>query len=175
MNVLGDSMTIRVLLVDDHPVVRAGLHAVLETESDLEVVGEASGGVRGIELARELRPEVMVTDLLLPDVDGVVVTRSVRAELPGTQVIILTSLGEESASVVLAIRAGAIGYVVKHTCERSSTSSACRAVRKLRSRRYGPRCSRSINFWLPEPRRRLPASTHPLHLKKGLGYAVALD
>jgi len=107
-------MTIRVLLVDDHPVVRAGLHAVLETESDLEVVGEASGGVRGIELARELRPEVMVTDLLLPDVDGVVVTRSVRAELPGTQVIILTSLGEESASVVLAIRAGAIGYVVKN-------------------------------------------------------------
>ena len=107
-------MTIRVLLVDDHPVVRAGLRALLETESDLEVVGEAGAGMAAISLARKLRPNIVVTDLLLPDVDGVAVTQGIRAELPDTQVIVLTSVGEEDASVVRALRAGAIGYVVKN-------------------------------------------------------------
>jgi DNA-binding NarL/FixJ family response regulator len=107
-------MTIRVLLIDDHPVVRAGLRALLETESDLEVVGEADAGMPAISLARKLRPNIVVTDLLLPDVDGVAVTQSIRAELPDTQVIILTSVGEEDASVVRAVRAGAIGYVLKN-------------------------------------------------------------
>jgi DNA-binding NarL/FixJ family response regulator len=106
-------MTIRVLLVDDHPVVRAGLRALLEAEPDLEVVGEADGGVPAISLARKLRPNVVVTDLLLPDVDGVAVTQSIRAELPDTQVVVLTSVSEEDASVVRAVRAGAIGYVLK--------------------------------------------------------------
>ena len=107
-------MTIRVLLIDDHPVVRAGLRAHLETESDIEVVGAADAGMPAISLARRLRPDIVVTDLLLPDVDGVAVTQSIRAELPATQVIILTSVGEEDASVVRAVRAGAIGYVLKN-------------------------------------------------------------
>jgi NarL family two-component system response regulator LiaR len=107
-------MTIRVLLIDDHAVVRAGLRALLETELDLDVVGEAGGGMAGISLARKLRPNVVVTDLLLPDVDGVAVTQSIRAELPNTQVVILTSVSEEDASVVRAVRAGAIGYVLKN-------------------------------------------------------------
>jgi DNA-binding NarL/FixJ family response regulator len=107
-------MTIRILLIDDHPVVRAGLRALLETESDLEVVGEAGDGMSAINLAPKLRPDIVVTDLLLPDVDGVAVTQSIRAELPDTQVIILTSVGEEDASVVRAVRAGAIGYVLKN-------------------------------------------------------------
>src|SRR5919198_2641786 len=105
-------MTMRVLLVDDHPVVRAGLRALLEAESDLEVVGEAAGGMSAINLARRLRPDIVVTDLLLPDVDGVVVTQTIHAELPDTQVIVLTSVSEEDASVVQAVRAGAIGYVL---------------------------------------------------------------
>jgi DNA-binding NarL/FixJ family response regulator len=106
-------MTIRVLLIDDHPVVRAGLRALLETELDFEVVGEADAGVPAIGLARKLRPNVVLTDLLLPDVDGVAVTESIRAELPDTQVVILTGASEEDASVVRAVRAGAIGYVLK--------------------------------------------------------------
>src|SRR5438105_4812854 len=106
-------MTIRVLLIDDHPVVRAGLRALLETESDVEVVGEAAGAVSGISVARRLRPDVVVTDLLLPDGDGVAVTQSILAELPGTQVVVLTSASEDDVSVVRAIRAGAIGYVLK--------------------------------------------------------------
>ena len=107
-------MSIRVLLIDDHPVVRAGLRALLETESDLEVVGEADGGIPAISLARKLRPNIVLTDLLLPDVGGVAVTQIIRAELPDTQVVILTSVSEEDASVVRAVRAGAIGYVLKN-------------------------------------------------------------
>jgi DNA-binding NarL/FixJ family response regulator len=106
-------MTIRVLLVDDHSVVRAGLRALLESESDLEVVGEAENGARAISQSRKLRPDVVVTDLLLPDMDGVAVTQTVRTELPRTQVIVLTSVSDDDAFVVRAIRAGAIGYVVK--------------------------------------------------------------
>lgn len=107
-------MTIRVQLVDDHPVVRAGLRALLDAESDLEVVGEAEGGLPAISLARRLRPDILLTDLLLPDIDGVAVTQSIRADLPDTQVVVLTSVSEEDASVVRAIRAGAIGYVLKN-------------------------------------------------------------
>ena len=106
-------MTIRVLLLDDHPVVRTGLRALLQAESDLEVVGEAGDGRCAISLARKLRPDVLLTDLLLPDLDGVAVTHSIRAELPDTQVVVLTSVDEEDAAVVRAVRAGAIGYVVK--------------------------------------------------------------
>jgi DNA-binding NarL/FixJ family response regulator len=106
-------MTIRVLLIDDHPVVRAGLRAVLETESDLEVVGEADSGGHAVSLTHTLRPDIVLTDLLLPDVDGVAVTQRIRADLPETQVLILTSVDEEDASVVRAVRAGAIGYVLK--------------------------------------------------------------
>jgi len=106
-------MPIRVLLIDDHPVVRAGVRALLETESDLEVVGEADHGTCAIDLARKLRPNVVLTDLLLPDVDGVAVTQSIRTELPDTHVVVLSSVSEDDSSVVRAIRAGAIGYVVK--------------------------------------------------------------
>ena len=106
-------MTIRILLIDDHSVVRAGLRAVLEAEPDLEVVGEAASGERAVNLARRLRPDVVLTDLLLPDMDGISVTQSVRADLPETQVVILTSVSDQDASVVRAVRAGAVGYVLK--------------------------------------------------------------
>jgi NarL family two-component system response regulator LiaR len=106
-------MSIRVLLVDDHPVVRAGLSRVLAAEADIDVVGEADAGEHAISLARMLQPDVIVTDLLLPDLDGVAVTERVRAELPGIQVLILTSVDEEDAAVVRAVRAGAIGFIVK--------------------------------------------------------------
>ena len=106
-------MTIRVLLVDDHTIVRRGLRAVIESEADLEVVGEADGGMPAISLARRLCPDVVVTDLLLPDLDGVAVAQRIRAELPDTQVVVLTSMSEEDGWVVRAIRAGAIGYVLK--------------------------------------------------------------
>src|SRR5215469_687872 len=107
-------MTVRVLLVDDHPVVRAGVRALLDAETDLEVVGEAGSGVHAIDLLRTLRPEVAVVDLLLPDMDGVAVTERVRREIPETKVLILTSLVEEEFSIARAVRAGAVGYVLKN-------------------------------------------------------------
>jgi DNA-binding NarL/FixJ family response regulator len=106
-------MTIRILLVDDHPIVRNGVRAVLEAESDLEVVGEAETGTRAVSLAHRLRPDVVVTDLLLPDIDGVAVTQRIRADLAQTQVVILTSADQENGSVGNAVHAGAIGYVLK--------------------------------------------------------------
>ena len=107
-------MNIRVLLIDDHPVVRAGLRALLETEPGIEVVGESGDGTSAISLARRLRPNLVLTDLLLPTIDGVALTEMIRAQLPDTQVVVLTSVSEEDASVVRAIRAGAIGYVLKN-------------------------------------------------------------
>jgi DNA-binding NarL/FixJ family response regulator len=108
-------MTIRVLLVDDHAVVRAGLRAVLEAELDLEVIGEAATGAAAVRLAQRLRPDVVVTDLLLPELDGIAATQRIRAELPETQVIILTSVSEDDSSVIRAVQAGAIGYVMKNS------------------------------------------------------------
>jgi DNA-binding NarL/FixJ family response regulator len=109
------TMAIRVLLVDDHAVVRAGLRAVLEDQPDVEVIGEADNGAAAVRVARKLRPDVVVTDLLLPEVDGIAATQIIRTELPQTQVVILTSVSEDDASVVRAVRAGAIGYVHKNS------------------------------------------------------------
>jgi DNA-binding NarL/FixJ family response regulator len=147
-------MTIRVLLIDDHPVVRAGLRALLDTESDLEVVGEADAGMPAISLARKLRPNIVVTDLLLPDVDGVAVTQSIRAELPDTQVIILTSVGEEDASVVRAVRAGAIGYVLKN----ADTDVLVQTIRSAAEGKVhlSPRVAARLMQEMRSPRNQLP-------------------
>jgi DNA-binding NarL/FixJ family response regulator len=105
-------MAIRVLIVDDHSVVREGLRMFLVR--DLEVVGEALDGAEALQQARQLRPDVVVMDLLMPVMDGITATRAIRRELPETEVLALTSV-LESASVVDAIRAGAIGYLLKDT------------------------------------------------------------
>ncbi len=107
-------MVIRVLIVDDHSVVREGLRMFLARDPDLEVAGEAADGAKAIEQARRLRPDVVVMDLLMPILDGMAATRAIRSELPETEVLALTSVLER-ASVVEAIRAGAIGYLLKDT------------------------------------------------------------
>ncbi len=107
-------MAIRVLIVDDHSVVREGLRMFLVRDPDLEVVGEALDGAEALQQARQLRPDVVVMDLLMPVMDGITATRAIRRELPETEVLALTSV-LESASVVDAIRAGAIGYLLKDT------------------------------------------------------------
>jgi DNA-binding NarL/FixJ family response regulator len=107
-------VTIRIVLVDDHPVVCAGVRALLDAEFDLEVVGEADSGGRAIDLARRLRPDVVIADFLLPDMDGITVTESLRCGLPETQVVILTSTPEEEFPIARAVRAGAAGYMSKN-------------------------------------------------------------
>lgn len=105
---------IRVLLVDDHTVVRRGLRLVFELEDDLEVVGEAADGQEALARVAELRPDVVVMDLLMPIMNGVEATRAIRAEYPDVEVVALTSVLEDRM-VVDAVEAGAAGYLLKET------------------------------------------------------------
>lgn len=107
-------MAIRVLLADDHRVVLEGLHMFLGRDPELAVVGEANDGAEAVHLARQLRPDVVLMDLLMPVLDGVAATTAIRKELPETEVIALTSV-LESDLVVGAVQAGAIGYLLKDT------------------------------------------------------------
>ena len=107
-------MAIRVLLADDHSVVREGLHMFLGRDPDLEVVGEAADGVEAVALAHELHPDVVLMDLLMPVMDGIAATAAIREELPEIEVVALTSVLESDA-VVSAVKAGAIGYLLKDT------------------------------------------------------------
>ena len=107
-------MAIRILIVDDHSVVRQGLRMFLRLDPELEIVGEAANGAEALRLARELQPDVVLMDLLMPVMDGVTATAAIRRELPQTEVIALTSVLEDS-SVFGAVRAGAIGYLLKDT------------------------------------------------------------
>ena len=107
-------MTIRVLIADDHSVVRQGLHMFLAADPELEIVGEARDGAEALRLARQHRPDVVLMDLLMPVMSGIAATALIRRELPDTEVVALTSVLED-ASVVEAVRAGAIGYLLKDT------------------------------------------------------------
>jgi NarL family two-component system response regulator LiaR len=106
-------MTIRVLIADDHSVVRQGLRAFLEGDRGLEIVGEARNGAEAVGQAQRLRPDVILMDLLMPEMDGLAATQAIRRELPDTEVVALTSVLEDAA-VVGAVRAGAIGYLLKN-------------------------------------------------------------
>lgn len=107
-------MTIQILLVDDHSVVRQGLRMFLSLDTELEVVGEAADGAEAVELAHQLKPDVVLMDLLMPRMDGIAATAVIRRELPDTEVIALTSVLEDE-KVIGAIKAGAIGYLLKDT------------------------------------------------------------
>jgi NarL family two-component system response regulator LiaR len=105
---------IRVLIADDHSVVRQGLRMFLKLDPDIEIVGEVATGEEALQLARELLPDVVLMDLLMPGMGGVAATGMIRSELPDVEVIALTSVLDDEA-VTGAIRAGAIGYLLKNT------------------------------------------------------------
>lgn len=117
-------MTIRILLVDDHSVVRQGLKMFLGLDPDLEVVGEASNGVEGIEQVQKFQPDVVLMDLLMPVMDGITAIQQIRKDFPDTEVIALTSVLEDE-KVIGAIKAGAIGYLLKDT----QADELCRAIK----------------------------------------------
>jgi two-component system, NarL family, response regulator LiaR len=105
---------IRILIVDDHTVVREGLNALFSAEPEMEVVGMASNGREAVELARELNPDVILLDLVMPEMDGVQATRKIKENNPQARILVLTSFAEEH-QVYSAIKAGAIGYLMKDT------------------------------------------------------------
>lgn len=105
---------IRVLLVDDHPIVRSGLAGLLTPEPDMLVVGEANDGGEAVRLANELRPDVVLMDLRMPVLDGVGATERLATEVPSTRVLVLTTYDTDS-DIVRAVEAGATGYLLKDT------------------------------------------------------------
>jgi two-component system, NarL family, response regulator LiaR len=107
-------MPIRVLIADDHSVVRQGLRMFLSADAELEIIGEARDGAEAVRLTIQFAPDVVLMDLLMPGMDGIKATAAIRREAPDTEVVALTSVLED-ASIVEAIRAGAIGYLLKDT------------------------------------------------------------
>jgi two-component system, NarL family, response regulator LiaR len=107
-------MTVRLLIAEDHAVVRQGLMMFLKLDNEVDVVGEARNGREAVELAHELRPEVVLMDLLMPVMDGISATAAIRRELPDVEIVALTSFLEDHL-VTDALRAGAIGYLLKDT------------------------------------------------------------
>lgn len=119
-------MAIRVLICDDHIMVRQGVRMVLQSEPDIELVGEAGRGEEAVALAEQLKPEVVIMDLSLPDMSGIEATKRIKAALPNTRVIALT-MHEEEPYVMEVLRAGAEAYIVK----RSAAADLVNAMRQV--------------------------------------------
>lgn len=119
------SVEIKVLITDDHAVVRQGLRMFLELDPEIEVVGEAANGEEAVAMARDLAPDVVLMDLVMPVMDGIAATEAIRAESPEVEVMALTSVLED-ASVSGAVRAGAMGYLLKNNTE---AAELCRAIK----------------------------------------------
>ena len=132
---------ITVLLAEDHTIVREGVRLLLDAETDLEVVGEAASGRRAVELARALRPAVVVMDIAMPLLNGLEATRQIRRAVPGVKVLLLSAHSDD-AYVEQAIAYGANGYLLKQT----SASSLAEAIREVQ---------RGKSFFSPSIARRL--------------------
>lgn len=119
---------IRVIIVDDHAVVRHGLRFLLEQQPDIEVVGESSDGVQGVALAASLLPDVVLLDLLMPRMDGVAAVREIKRIAPITQIIVLTSYYEDD-QIFGVIKAGALSYLLKDTSPQELIAAVRAAAR----------------------------------------------
>lgn len=117
---------IRLLIADDHPVVRKGLRALMEDQPDIQVIAEAADGKEAVERTREFRPDVILLDLMMPDKDGLYAIGEIKREQPEARILVLTSYFEDD-QVFPAIKAGALGYLLKD----SSPQELLRAIRDI--------------------------------------------
>jgi two-component system response regulator NreC len=140
----------KVLIADDHAIVRAGLRTLIRAEAGLELVGEAAGGYEAIAMVEKTRPDVLVLDLSMPDLDGISVTRSIKPDFPDLRILILT-LHEDEALLKEAVKAGAAGYILKRAAE-SELISAIQVI--LRGDLYVD--PSMVRMLLGEPRQSLP-------------------
>jgi NarL family two-component system response regulator LiaR len=150
MSTSADPRPTRVLIVDDHGVVREGLRAYLELEPDIQVVGEAKDGVEAVRRAAELQPDVVLMDLVMPNMDGVDATSRIKQQQPATHVIILTSFLDDER-VVPAIRAGATSYLLKDV----AATDLARAIRGARAgqAQLHPEVARRLMQQVTSPRK----------------------
>lgn len=123
---MSDSAKIRVMIVDDHAVVRSGLSAFLLIQKDFELVAEASDGEEAIRLCERLQPDVILMDLLMPQMDGATATRIICEKYPDTHILVLTSFKEDNL-IQEALKAGALGYLLKNVSA-TELANAIRAV-----------------------------------------------
>ena len=108
---------IRVLIADDHAIVRTGLRALIESDPLLELVGEAAGGFEAIDLVEKLAPDILVLDISMPDLDGISVTKKLAPNKSGPRILMLT-IHEDKALLHEALKSGASGYVIKRVAEK---------------------------------------------------------
>lgn len=141
---------IRVLIADDHTLVRQSLVGLLQADGDVQVVAQAANGLETLEQAAATRPDIVVTDLTMPGLNGIEVVRRLRESLPNTRVLVLT-MHQEDEYVLQAVRAGASGYLVKD----SAASELLAAVRSLQLGRsyFGPQASKALAEQLQHPER----------------------
>ncbi|GAB2618264.1 response regulator transcription factor [Novilysobacter erysipheiresistens] len=141
---------IRVLIADDHTLVRESLVGLLQADGDVQVVAQAANGLETLEQATATRPDIVVTDLTMPGLNGIEVVRRLRESLPNTRVLVLT-MHQEDEYVLQAVRAGASGYLVKD----SAASELLAAVRSLQLGRsyFGPQASKALAEQLQHPER----------------------
>ena len=144
-----ENSQIRVLLVDDHAVVRSGLGAVLMVNDDLTLVGEANNGEEAIRMCERLQPDVVLMDLMMPVMDGVAATKIIRERWPNTNVVALTSFKEKDL-VEGALKAGAISYLLK-TVTAEELASAIRSAKAGQSR-LSPEATQVLVQKIKEPR-----------------------
>lgn len=146
---MSEEKRIRVLIADDHSVVRAGIASILGLTDDIEVVGEATNGKVALRMVRELRPDVVVMDLMMPVMGGAEATAAIRAEFPETGVLVLTTFGF-SDDIARALDAGALGAVIK-TATDDRLVSAIRGVAAGR-KSIAPEVARSLRSAPPPAR-----------------------
>jgi DNA-binding NarL/FixJ family response regulator len=144
---------VRVLVADDHPLFRAGILTALRLSGTVEIVGEASGGHEAVAEAARLRPDVVVMDLHMPDLNGIEATRQILADRPETGILVLTML-EDDESVFSAMRAGARGYLLKGA-EAEEITRAIEAVGRGEAM-LGPSIARQVIAFVAAPRRPEP-------------------
>lgn len=141
---------IRILLVDDHAILRAGLRALLAAYPDLTIVGEAGDGAEALTRVTELKPDVVVMDIAMPGVNGLIATRQILEAYPTTKILILTQYGNKEYVLPL-LEAGAMGYVLKQAVD-TDLVSAIRAAARGESFLYPPVAKQVLEAYLKEPR-----------------------
>jgi NarL family two-component system response regulator LiaR len=154
-----NTLPIRVLLTDDHAIVRKGVRALLATERGIQVIGEACSGAEAVVQAEALRPDVILMDLVMPDLDGIDATRQITAKLPGIRILVLTSFAADE-KVFPAIKAGALGYLLKD----SGPEELVEAIRRVHDGEpwLEPSIARKVLLELSHSPKQQPLTADPL-------------